>query len=105
MSPRASMPTILLFAVCVDDGQPPDPFAFHDARRTLGLVGVAAPNHTLGHHVSCCELGYVVAVCDASHRDVAISDHPNESVVLADRDGTDVVLSHLLCKRPDWCTR
>jgi hypothetical protein len=51
------MPTILLF----DDGQPPDPFAFHDAGRILGLVGVAAPDHTLGHHVSCCELGQVLA--------------------------------------------
>jgi hypothetical protein len=31
------------------------------------------------------ELGQVLAVCDASHRDIAIGDHPDESVVLADR--------------------
>jgi hypothetical protein len=57
----------------------------------------------LGHHIAGGHLGAVeVAAREAFADDVAVRHHPDQMIVLADRDRADIVRLHQLCNFSDW---
>src|SRR5215471_3436322 len=79
----------------VDHRQPADLEPFHVLHRLGEVVVLAAAMDALGHHVARGGATHVEAVFGQTFADdVAVGDHADQLVVLADRNGADVVVTH-----------
>ena len=74
----------------------PDPRAENVRHDLVDLLIIAAKDDALGHHVARRQLVDVAAVAYAATDDVAIGDHSDEPIILANGNRADVEFAHLL---------
>src|SRR5262245_58941908 len=87
----------------VDDRQPADLQGLHMVDRFREFIVVTAAVDALGHYIARGHLGGVeVAAREALADDVAVRHHPDQMIVLADRDRADIVRLHQPCNFSDW---
>ena len=79
--------------VAVDDGQAAHLQVGHVARDVVGVLVVVAELHLAAHDLAHRRQRPPVAA-DRAHGDVAVGDHADQAVVVADRQRADVDLAH-----------
>src|SRR6516162_3794817 len=80
--------------ILVDDRQPADLELFHVLHRLGKLVVLSATMDSRGHHVTRRRACIEAVVGQTFANDIAVGDHADKVVFLADRNRADVVFTH-----------
>jgi len=79
----------------VDHRQPADLQRFHVMHRFCEVIILPAAMDAFGHDIPCRgAAGIEFVACEPFANDVAVGHHPEQPVVLADRNAADVMLLH-----------
>src|SRR5262245_5318930 len=78
----------------VDDGKAPHPFALHNASCRFDIVLVETEMDALRHNFPRGGSFWIPTLCNAAADNIAIGHHANQSIILTDGNGADVVHAH-----------
>src|SRR6056297_3703389 len=87
--------------VTVQHRQAADLVLGHDLGGAFTVIVFEAVVDAFGHDLAHRAVAGGLVVRHAAHGDVAIRDHADEAVVLADRQRADIIVAHPLCGIPD----
>src|SRR6516164_5304227 len=83
----------------VDHRQPSDLQLLHVPYRPGEVIVLTATMDLCGHHIARhCVERIEVLLCQSFAHDVTISNHSDQVIVLANWDGSDIVISHQFCE-------
>src|SRR5690349_8274497 len=91
--------------VGIDDRQAAYVPVLHQACDLVELESLQAELDACGHDIACALCQWIEAPGEATADDVSVRHHADQSVVLADRNGTDVTLAHRSCERDNGRVR